>query len=239
MLASVQPACKKKNANANSANTNTAKQSLVPEGLDAPTYFNLGMEATKGDRDREAAEAFEHAVKVQPEFPEAHLRLGMSYDVLAKHVEAEVEYKLAVEQYRKKVAGEGKDAADWFNLGLTYSQLKRHDEAVGAFRQATRLKDDYADAYFELGDSLIRIARYPEAISVLKKAIELDPDNYQAKDALEKAQEGQQRIDSEVKQQQAAGKNKNKNANTPGDGNANGGNSGGNSNRKPRPTPKP
>jgi tetratricopeptide (TPR) repeat protein len=235
-LVAGQSACKrKKPANTNTANTNTAKISLVPPGLDAPAYFNLGMDATKHDRDDEAVEAFEAAVKLQPEFPEGHLRLGMSYDALDRHDDAEKEYKLAIDQYRKKVSSDGKEANDWYNLGLAYSQMKRYDEAVGAFGQATRIKKDFADAFFELGDSLIKTARYADAVNALKKAIELDPDNYQAQDALEKAQEGQDRINSEVQQQKGAGKPRNKNANTPGASNSNVGNSGGNSNGKSAP----
>jgi tetratricopeptide (TPR) repeat protein len=237
ILVSGQFACRHKNKNVNNANVPVAKKSLVPPGLDAPAYFNLGMDATKHDRDEEAAEAFENAVKLQPEFPEAHLRLGMSYDVLDRPDDAKKEYKLAIDQYKKKTAEDGKDPNDWFNLGMAYNKSKRYDEAVGAFGQATRLKKDFADAYFELGDTLIKVARYADAVNALKKAVELDPDNYEAKDALDKATEGQQRIDSEVQQQKGAGK-RNRNANTGAD-NANTGTGGGNSNSKPKPAAKP
>jgi tetratricopeptide (TPR) repeat protein len=249
LLVAVPSACKKKkvgNTNAPAPVKPAAKVALVPEGLDAPAYFSLGMDATKGDRDDEAAEAFEHAIKLQPEFAEAHLRLALSYDVLLRNTDADKEYRTAIDQYKKQLSSGGKEATDWFNLGTAYSKLKRFDEAVAAFQQATRLKKDYAEAFFELGDSLIKTARYADAVNALKKAIDLDPDNYEAKDALEKAQDGQARIDSEIKQQKGAGK-RNKNANLPDENNVNankgGGNSGGGNNnggggsngRKPKP----
>ncbi|MEO6392306.1 MAG: tetratricopeptide repeat protein [Pyrinomonadaceae bacterium] len=239
-LVAVPTACRKKTANTNSANVKPAKVSLIPPGLDAPAYFNLGMDAQKHDRDDEATEAFEAAVKLQPEFPEGHLRLGLSYDVMGRTDDADKEYKVAVEQYRKKITSDGKDATDRFNLGLAYKQLKRYDEAAETFRLATKIKADYGEAFFELGLALIKTARYADAVNALKKAVELDPDNYSAQDALQKAQEGKDRIDSEVNQQKTAGK-RNKNANVPDENNVNVGNNGGNTNNKPQPkaTPKP
>jgi tetratricopeptide (TPR) repeat protein len=233
-------ACKHKPTNTNTTHVSSTKKPLIPPGLDAPAYFNLGMDAQKHDRDEVAAEAFAAAVKLQPEYPDAHLRLGLSYDALDRHEDAEGEYKLAIEQYRKKSITDPKNAVDRFNTGLAYSHLKRHDEAANAFRQAIGLNKDYAEAYFELGESLIKTARYADAVNALKKAIELDPDNYQAKDALDHAMEGQQRIDSEVQQQKTAGK-RNKNVNTGTDGNTNtgSGNNSNNGNSRPRIAPKP
>jgi tetratricopeptide (TPR) repeat protein len=232
--------CKRKPAITNTNHVSSTKKPLIPPGLDAPGYFNLGMDAQKHDRDEEAAEAFAAAVKLQPEYADAHLRLGLSYDALDRHDDAEGEYKTAIEQYRKKSITDPKNAVDRFNMGLAFSHLKRHDEAANAFRMAIGLDKNYAEAYFELGESLIKTARYADAINALKKAIELDPDNYQAKDALDHAMEGQQRIDSEVQQQKTAGK-RNKNANTGTDGNINtgSGNSGSNGNTRPRVAPKP
>lgn len=237
-LIGVATACKKKQpANTNTNHVSTTKKPLIPPGLDAPGYFNFGMDAQKHDRDEEAAEAFAAAIKIQPEYPDAHLRLGLSYDALDRHDDAEGEYKLAIEQYRKKSITDPKNATDRFNLGLAFSHLKRHDEAANAFRMAIALNKDYGEAYFELGDSLIKTARYADAVNALKKAIELDPDNYQAKDALDRAMEGQQRLDSEVQQQKSAGK-RNRNANTGVDGNTNTGNSN-SGNSRPRVVPKP
>ena len=239
-LLAVPTACRKKTANTNTAPVKPAKVSLIPPGLDATAYFNLGMDAQKHDRDDEALEAFEAAVKLQPDFPEGHLRLGMAYDVMGRTEEANAEYKVAVEQYRKKITADGKDVTARFNLGLAYKQLKRYDEAAETFRLATKLKADYGEAYFELGLVLIKTARYADALNALKKAVELDPDNYSAQDAMQKAQEGKDRIDSEVNQQKTAGK-RNKNANLPDENNANVGNQSGNSNNKPKPkaTPRP
>jgi tetratricopeptide (TPR) repeat protein len=41
------------------------------------------------------------------------------------------------------------------NLGITYGQLGRYQEAIGAFRQVLLLSPDDADAHFGLGLSYL------------------------------------------------------------------------------------
>ena len=69
----------------------------------------------------------------------------------------------------------------------------------------------------------------------LGQAVELDPDNYRAVEALEKAQDGRKRLSEMVKQEEItlkkqAQKKKDENANANGNSNGNAG---------PGPAPKP
>ena len=43
------------------------------------------------------------------------------------------------------------------NLGVSLNRLRRHAEAVTAFKKAVALKPDYTDAYARLGTTLVRI----------------------------------------------------------------------------------
>jgi protein involved in polysaccharide export with SLBB domain len=49
------------------------------------------------------------------------------------------------------------------------------NEAVNSFKEAIRLKSDYADAYYGLGQAYFDLGRWSEAIEALDNAIKIDP----------------------------------------------------------------
>ncbi|NOT47391.1 MAG: hypothetical protein HOP17_06540, partial [Acidobacteria bacterium] len=57
------------------------------------------------------------------------------------------------------------------------------------------LQPDNTEYQTELGAILIKLAKYHEAVAALKKAIDIDPDNIDAQELLEKAEAGRRRID--------------------------------------------
>ncbi|HEV2704500.1 MAG TPA: tetratricopeptide repeat protein [Pyrinomonadaceae bacterium] len=221
-------------ANASSNNATTAddepretadKSSGVAgtESAEALALVEKGWEAYRSNRDEEAAAAFRQAVEIDPDFAEAHYKLGLAYDALQKDEEADKAYEEAVRAYRKFVESHEDDWDAHYHLGLALSKLRKHDEAVKAFRQATKLSPEDSDLFYELGLAHSKVAQYDEAVTALKKALDLNPDNYRAQEELERAQAGKVRRDAFLKQQerlqkqQAQKGQKNANAN----GNAN------------------
>jgi tetratricopeptide (TPR) repeat protein len=197
-----QPACRKRaNANANAdasgtANANQAEQSQ------ARVYLQQGKDFYRDDQDEKAAEAFQQAIKSDPNLSEGYFRLGLTYDALGKEQEAESSYKKAIEKYKKQLDGNSKDWEAHYNLGQTYAGLKLYNEAVKEYRQATRLKEDDADIYYDLGFALSKLAQYDEAATAFSKSLEIDPENYRAEDALAEAKEGANRIKAGRKHQE-------------------------------------
>jgi serine/threonine protein kinase/Flp pilus assembly protein TadD len=61
------------------------------------------------------------------------------------------------------------------NLGVALSDQGNLDEAITAYREAIRLKKDYAAPYNNLGFVLMKKRKVDEAIDCYKKAIALDP----------------------------------------------------------------
>jgi len=84
-----------------------------------------------------------------------------------------------------------------YGLRVAGERRKAHlDQVVEkALRQAVKLKPEETLYQTELGAILIKLAKYDEAIKALKKAIELDAENSEAAELLEKAQAGKKRID--------------------------------------------
>jgi tetratricopeptide (TPR) repeat protein len=184
----------------------TPQQELTPEQVEARKFFEQGNELARKDEDQAAADIYQKAISLDPDFPDAHLRLAMSYEVLGKKDEAEGEYKKAAEAYQKYVRHNQKDARALFNMGLAYNNLGKPDEAVKAFRQAAKLDAENSDTQYELGIALGKTAQYQESVTALQKAIDLDPDNYRAQEALEKAKINLQRWQAMMKQQEAIAK---------------------------------
>lgn len=191
-------------------------QELTAEQIEARKVFEQGNDLARKDEDQAAADAYQQAIRLDPDFAEAYLKLAMSYQVLGKKKEAEEEYKKAAEAYQKFVRRNPKDARAHFNMGLAYNRLAKPDEAVKAFRQAVKLDPENSDHQYELGIAYGKVAQFQEAFNALQKATTLDPDNFRAQEALEKAKINLQRWQAMVKQQEAIAKRqaaRDKNAN--------------------------
>jgi len=235
-LAAMTCACRRssgKNANTNGPSS-TSESDVEQSKREAKALVDKGKVLSDPDhnQDEQAVQAFQEAIRLQPDLAEAHLRLGMAYAALDKKPEAETSYKKAIELYKKAIQADAKDADAFFNLGQAHSFLHQDEEAARAYRQATRLRPDDEEAFYQLGRAETKLAHYPEATAAFQKALDLDPDDSRVIEALDNAREGAQRIkegkkhaEDELKKQQA-----NANANA---------NSNSNSNARGRPSPKP
>ncbi|MBS1632167.1 MAG: tetratricopeptide repeat protein, partial [Bacteroidetes bacterium] len=61
-------------------------------------------------------------------------------------------------------------AKEWFAEGITLKKDKKYNEAVNAFKKATGLQVNYADAWYQLGWCYNELEQYNDAIEALKKA---------------------------------------------------------------------
>lgn len=135
----------------------------------AKTFYDIGMENSKNAEYSEAIDAFEHAIKLKPDYAEAHFGLGNVYYSLHRYTEAIDEYKNAVE-----AKPEYFDAH--VTLGVVSSMLSRYDEAIDAFKKAVKIKPKNAEAFYNLGNIYMEVERYKEAAGAFEKAIELRPE---------------------------------------------------------------
>jgi Flp pilus assembly protein TadD len=72
----------------------------------------------------------------------------------------------------------GNDYA-WSNLGFAYGRLGRHHEAIAAYRESLRLKEN-ASTCFLLGLEYDALGRYREAIEAYRQGLRLEPDEAEA-----------------------------------------------------------
>jgi Flp pilus assembly protein TadD len=186
----------------NSAGPAAVSNDLAANRARARDLLAKGKELYFNDQDTEAVQAFQEAVKLDPELAEAHFRLGLGYEALAKRDEAETEYKEAVEAYKKYLAQNEDDAEAHYDLGQTYANLGQYSEAIREYRVATKLREDDPDIYYDLGVAHTKLAQYDAAAVAFSKSLEIEPDNYRAQDGLDEAKEGIKRIRAGRKHQE-------------------------------------
>jgi tetratricopeptide (TPR) repeat protein len=90
------------------------------------------------------------------------------------------------------------------NLGLTLARRGELDEAMGHFRQAFRLKPDFANAYNNLGLVLLRRERFDDAYVQFQKSVEIEPRQAATQYNLANALAARGRLDEAVAHYQMA-----------------------------------
>jgi len=132
--------------------------------------YNLGVYLLKAGHGAAAIEHYREAVRLKPDYIEAHTNLGIALSASGRLPEAMAEYEAALElnpDYPKA----------HYNLGLALFREHRLPEAIAEYEEALRLKPDYPKADLNAGDALADAGRVPEAIAHYEKAMRLDPDD--------------------------------------------------------------
>jgi tetratricopeptide (TPR) repeat protein len=224
----LQAGCSKRQSAQNAANAGAALQAAQgqPDG-DARALYERGVEAYRDDRDQEAVEDLRKAVELDPDFAEAHYRLGLALRATDQKDEADKAFADAVKAYEKLTRQEPKNADAYYFLGLCYEKLGKYEDAARALKDSVHNLSDADenrdDKYYELAIVQYKLAQYDDAVAALNKALEINPNNYPASDLLEKARSGAQRVDEIRKHQEQLLKQKNANANANLNGNSNAG----------------
>jgi superkiller protein 3 len=212
-----QTACSKRSSD-QETNSEAPAATPLPVFTDAETAFAEGNKLFDDNKIDLAIDAYEQAVKLNPEFAEAYFKLGISYQIREKENEkaalddanveptpegskekvrtkaSEKAFEKAVAAYKKLIENDPKNADAHFNLGRSYDKLNEDKDALKELREAVELKPDSSEYQTELGKILIKLAQYYEAVRVLKKALELDESNLLAEELLDKAESGSQRM---------------------------------------------
>ena len=68
-----------------------------------------------------------------------------------------------------------KNAIAWWDLGNSYEDLNRYDEAIDAYRQAIRIDAEYASAWNNLAVAYNRSGNKTAALDTIKELRRLDP----------------------------------------------------------------
>lgn len=126
----------------------------------AEQWFEVGCELEMSSV-AEAMDAYERALKIDPDHADAHVNLGRLLHEQGSTAAAEKHYRAAVE-----IDPEHETAA--FNLGVALEDLSRHDDAIAAYTKALALDPDNADAHYNLAGIYEQRGDKPSALRHLK-----------------------------------------------------------------------
>jgi TolB-like protein/Tfp pilus assembly protein PilF len=127
--------------------------------------------SAKTVRDVGAAEdACAQAVRLDRGLPAVHTALGLLYVATGQSVQAEREYRRAIE-----LAPENDEA--WLGLGAVLSSQGDIESADRAYQEAIRLRSRYWRVYDAYGGFLFEQRRWPAAIAQYRRGVELAPQN--------------------------------------------------------------
>jgi tetratricopeptide (TPR) repeat protein len=85
-------------------------------------------------------------------------------------------WSAALTFFQKAIEKNLQDSNAWFQVGYCYGKLGRSQDAIESFKQAIRIKPDYAEAHNNLGVAYGELGRWQEAIESCKQAIRIKPD---------------------------------------------------------------
>ena len=155
-------------------------------------YYDLGVVLAREGRIGEAIAQYSEALRLKPDYTQAHVNLGMALAGQGRTDEAIAQYTEALRIQD--------DLRARLSLGLALAGQGRIDEAIAQYNEVLRIQPDYPEAHNDLGAALASQGKIEEAMAQFNEALRLNPDNPEARVNLGLALAGQGRIDEAIAQ---------------------------------------
>jgi tetratricopeptide (TPR) repeat protein len=140
----------------------------TPDGFRVSTHANAANALIESGRYDRALEHLEASLELAPDYPNAHLLLGVVLSEEGRLTEAEAHFRIAI-------AGDPENAVSYYGLGNALVWQERFEEGITQYRRALELDPTDALIYGALGTALARTGRLEQAVDLLEQGLELDP----------------------------------------------------------------
>jgi tetratricopeptide (TPR) repeat protein len=115
----------------------------------------------------EAMTHLDQALRLNPDYPEAHDNRGLALQLLGRYEEAAAEHAAALRL-------EPAFAEAHNNLGSALQKLGRLDEAADHYRAVIRLRPQSPQGHANLGNAFLALGRLDEAVRAYERALQLE-----------------------------------------------------------------
>jgi tetratricopeptide (TPR) repeat protein len=119
---------------------------------------------------RKAAQFYQQALLLRPEWPEVHYRLGVVLENLDQPT-------AAIQCYRRAIAQKPNYFPPYYSLGIILQKQGQLQEAVDCYQQGIQINLTEPNLYSNLGCTLTQQGNFDRAIEWLEKGIQQCPDN--------------------------------------------------------------
>jgi adenylate cyclase len=134
------------------------------------------FQRTSKENTAKAMKLFERAVKLDPNYVWAWVRLAWMHIVVSRYSQSPSEsFKKVVQISQKVLALNDSDPDVCALLGIVYLRQKRYKEAIAEGKKATELGPTNAHAYLFLAVTMNTVGRFDDAIELVKKAMRVHP----------------------------------------------------------------
>jgi len=141
---------------------------------DVEVSLNLGGALLREGRHDEAMESLRYALKLEPENPWAHLKLGCAYAELKQYDKALAHFQDARKRY-----GEWHHGKDWsaavLDIANAFREQGKRDEAIQAYKDAIRISLDPGPAHAGLARMYADQGRLAPAVVEYEAALRHTP----------------------------------------------------------------
>jgi len=124
----------------------------------------------KGDLSK-AEIAYKKVLEQEPENAEALALLGVLYCQSEK-------FDDGVSYLRNAARCDPESQTTYYNLGKALDGAGLLEDALTAYQEAVKIKDNYADAWNNIGDCLTRLGRVEDSVEAYQKALEINPSSH-------------------------------------------------------------
>ena len=141
----------------------------VMAGRNAEDWFATALQYEADGKTRaEAIDAYDHALGLDPQKPEALINCGTLY-----YEDGNLEK--ASEYFQRALALDAENALAHFNLGSVLEEVGELETSRQHLRQAVHLHPDYPDAHYNLAFVCEKLGAYAEARQHWQAYVRLDP----------------------------------------------------------------
>jgi tetratricopeptide (TPR) repeat protein len=140
---------------------------------DADAWYILGIASVKTKQAARAIEAYQQAIRINPDYVFAWYNLGFTYAETKQTAKAIESFKQAI-----RINPDYADA--WNSIGTAYIETKQAARAIEAYQQAIRINPDYVFAWNNIGKVYAETKQTAKAIESFKQTIRINQDDNEA-----------------------------------------------------------